>query len=201
MKKSFLPLVVLFGTIGFTSCDDAAVSKTTFALDEENSEVVWKGYSPTLYHDGSFAVESKGIEVVDGNVKGGTFTIPISSIQNFDLPDEVKPVLLEHLKSPDFFNMALHPSASFKITHVKPLSSPTEEANYTVTGDFTMLGQTHPITFPAMITLNGSKLDIIASFEIDRTKWGMNYAADPALGEHHILPKVDIRLDIKARKQ
>ena len=201
MKKSFLPFAILLGAICFTSCDDEDVTRSTFALDEENSEVVWKGYSPTVYHDGSFAVESQGIEVVDGNVKGGTFTIPISSIKNFDLPDEVKPVLLDHLKSPDFFNMALHPSASFKITHVKPLSSPAEEANHTVTGEFTMLGQTHPITFPAMITLNGSELDIIASFEIDRTKWGMTYAADPALGEHHILPKVDIRLDLSAHKQ
>ncbi|MEJ8803459.1 hypothetical protein [Pontibacter sp. H249] len=48
--------------------------------------MVWKGYSPDLFHDGSFSVTSQGIEVENGKVSGGTFTIPIASIENFDLP-------------------------------------------------------------------------------------------------------------------
>ncbi|PRY03940.1 polyisoprenoid-binding protein YceI [Pontibacter ummariensis] len=205
MKKSYLSLAVLSVALCFTSCDEVAINKATFALDEELSVVEWKGYSPTVYHHGAFAVESQGIEVVDGKVKGGVFSIPIATIQNFDLPDEMKPVLLEHLKSPDFFNIALHPSATFKITNVKSLDAPvngaTEGANYTVTGDFTMLGQTHAITFPAQIETDSGGLRILADFQLDRTMWGMNYAADPALGEHHILPKVDIKLNLVAHKE
>ena len=202
MKKSFLPLLALSFAICFTSCEEKEVKKATYALDEENSVVVWKGYSPNLYHDGSFSVTSQSIEVVDGKVKSGTFTIPIASIENFDLPAEVKPVLLDHLKSPDFFHMALHPNATFEITEVKPLTSPTagavEGANFTVKGNFTMLGQTHPIAFPARIIFENNQLAVEASFKLGRTKWGMNYAADPALGEHHILPNVDIHFDLKA---
>ena len=194
MKKILLPIMVF--ALGFTSCDNSdEVTKTTYALDEEHSVVEWKGYSPVLYHDGSFAVESAGIEVVDGKVKGGTFTIPIASIKNFDLPDDVKPVLLNHLKSPDFFNLAVYPNATFKITKVQEV-----EAGHMVSGDFTMLGKTHAISFPAEIALEKGRVKVEAEFKLDRTKWGMNYAADPSLGDHHILPDVDIYLNVVGNK-
>ncbi|MCC9168099.1 YceI family protein [Pontibacter harenae] len=201
MKKVFLSACVLFSALCFTSCEDEEVSQSTYALEKSSSKVTWKGYSPVLFHDGSFIVQSQDIKVENGVVVSGTFTIPIATIENFDLPDEVKPVLLEHLKSPDFFNLALHPTASFKITKVQPLANASEGTNYTVTGDFTMLGQTHPITFPAKINLEGSNLNLEASFKLDRTKWGMTYAADPALEEHHILPEVDIEFDLTAQKK
>ncbi|PKV75995.1 YceI family protein [Pontibacter ramchanderi] len=201
MKKVMLAACVLFSALSLTSCEDEELSKSTFALEESNSKVIWKGYSPALYHDGSFRVQSQDIQVVDGQVTSGTFTVPIATIANFDLPDEVKPVLLDHLKSPDFFNLALHPTASFRITKVQPLARVSEGANYTVTGDFTMLGQTHPIAFPANINLQGSKLELEASFKLDRTKWGMTYATDPALGDHHILPEVDIHFDLTANRK
>ncbi|MFD2512248.1 YceI family protein [Pontibacter locisalis] len=201
MKKVFLSACVLFSALCFTSCEKEEVSKSTYALDQSNSKVKWKGYSPVLFHDGSFNVQSQDIKVEDGRVVSGTFTIPIASIENFDLPDHIKPVLLEHLKSPDFFNLALHPTAFFKITKVQELTNGAAGTNYTVTGDFTMLGQTHPITFPAKIAVEGSNLNLDANFKLDRTKWGMNYAADPALGEHHILPEVDIEFDLTAHKK
>ncbi|PTX21549.1 YceI-like domain-containing protein [Pontibacter mucosus] len=201
MKKVMLAACVLFSALCLTSCEDEELSKSTYALQESASVVTWKGYSPALYHDGSFQVQSQDIQVVDGKVTSGTFTIPIATIENFDLPDEVKPMLLEHLKSPDFFNLALHPTASFRITKMQPLASASEGANNTVTGDFTMLGQTHPISFPANIRLQGSNLKLEASFKLDRTKWGMTYAADPALGDHHILPEVDIQLDLTASRK
>lgn len=200
MKKTFLPFLVLSAISSFTGCEDELVISNTYSLEEEHSTVEWKGYSPNVFHDGSFSVNSDDLKVVNGNITGGTFTIPIVSIQNFDLPEAVKPVLLDHLKSPDFFNMAMYPNAKFTITKVAPRSSQSEEASHTITGDFTMLGQTHSVSFPAMIKLEGNELKIEGSFEIDRTKWGMTYAADPALGEHHILPEVEIKLDLLAHK-
>ena len=70
-----------------------------------------------------------------------------------------------------------------------------------MTGDFTMLGQTHPVSFPAKVNLQGSNLELEASFKLDRTKWGMTYAADPELGDHHILPEVDIAFDLTANRK
>jgi polyisoprenoid-binding protein YceI len=179
--------------------------RQNYALDAENSVAEWKGYTRNYHHDGSFSVASQDLEVVNGKVKGGTFVIPIISIKNFDLPDEVKPILLEHLKSADFFNMVLYPEATFTIKKVKDISNPAKGAvagaNSLVTGDFTMIGQTHEISFPAKIEFSGSDMTVEAAFQIDRTRWGMNYAADPALGDHHILPQVDLHLKLAGKRQ
>lgn len=202
MKKTFLNIFLLTAVLSLTSCknDDDHLDSERYAVQEADSKIEWKGHSPVLFHNGSFAVKGENMEVVNGRLHSGTFIIPIVSIQNYDLPENVKPELLNHLKSADFFNMAIHPNAKFQITKVESNSNTIAETNAIITGDFTMLGKTLPVSFPALIKMQGDNLNIKAAFEIDRTKWGMNYAADPELGEHHILPKVEIKLDILAKK-
>ena len=73
-------------------------------------------------------------------------------------------------------------------------------ANYIVTGSFTLLDKTNAITFPDKIEVTSSSLTAEAIFTIDRTKWAMKYAADPALGEHHILSEVAIHLKLSGHK-
>ena len=178
--------------------------KYSYALDAEKSVVEWHGAGPGASHQGSFGVISQGMEVADGTIKGGSFVIPIASIKNFDLPKAIKPVLLKHLKSSDFFNAALYPEATFTITRVEPLTyaaaGAVAGANVLVTGDFTMIGQTHSISFPANINLQGETLAVEATFKLDRTRWGMTYAADPALKNRHIYPEVDIHLKLAGIK-
>ncbi len=53
-----------------------------------------------------------------------------------------------HLKRDDFFNVAVHPTITFRSTKVEPTGASTAR----VTGDFTMLGVTKPVTFD--VTLN-----------------------------------------------
>ncbi|GAB3166482.1 YceI family protein [Telluribacter humicola] len=179
--------------------------KQQYVLNEETSVVEWKGFMPGTFNEGSFSVKSEGLEAEGGKIKGGTFIIPIASIKNFNLPDAVKPQLLDHLKSPDFFNMALHPEATFTITKLTPYNkkdtAAVAGANYLVTGDFTMLGKTNPITFPAKIQLDGQKLVTEAKFKLDRTRWGMNYATDPKAEGHYILPEVAIHLKVAGAMQ
>lgn len=177
----------------------------SYALNTDKSVILWAGSSPKVTHDGSFAVVSEGIDVADGTVRGGTFVIPIASIKNFDLPKTIKPVLLKHLKSEDFFHLALYPEATFTITSVTPLEESiegaVEGANSLVTGDFTLLGNTHPIALPARVDLTGEELAVEATFKLDRTKWGMTYAVDPALKKRHIYPEVAIHLKVFGNKQ
>ena len=158
----------------------------------------WAG--PAANHIGTFAVESEDIKVKKNQLHSGSFVIPISSITDFDLPEEVKPVLLNHLKSADFFNMALYPEAKFNITSVQPYSGTDQNAidgaNTLITGDITLLDQTHSISFPANINITNGTMHAEAKLIIDRTQWGMNYAADPALGDHHIYPDVNIHLKL-----
>lgn len=170
--------------------DDPIAQK--FNVDESVSVAEWRGSAPTHYHTGSFKV--KGSFQTNGTkqVTGGDFTIPIASIENFDLTGVPKTELLDHLKSPDFFNLALHPTATFHITKVEPGTN----NRATVTGDFTMLGQKHPVQIPAKIVVEKDRLYVEGTFNLNRLTWGMNKYNDPA-GTLYILPDVVITLKVQ----
>lgn len=192
-------------TLFWTGCTtDHVIQKTAYVIDE-TSVAEWKGSMPGTFNIGSFDVESENLQAENGQIKSGTFIIPIASIKNFNLPDNLKPQLLGHLQSADFFNMVLFPEATFKITGIAPYTgtdtSAVAGANYLVSGDFTMIGKTNPINFPAKIDLSNGKLQTEATFKIDRTKWGMNYATDPAAEGHYIFSDVDIHLKIWGTKE
>lgn len=184
-----------------TKASDKKADQTTgkYTLTSE-SVAQWNGAGPAANHIGTFAVESNDLKIKKGKLHSGTFVIPIASIKNFDLPEELKPVLLDHLKSPDFFNMALYPEATFNITAVQDYNGGSDnaitQANTLITGDFTMVGQTRSISFPAKIQVANGTLHAEAKLILDRTQWGMNYGADPTLGDHHIYPQVNIHLKL-----
>ena len=91
----------------------------------------------------------------------------------------------EHLRSADFFNVAAHPTLRFNSTKVEDAGN----GMLKVTGDFTLLGQTHPVVLDVKL----NKIDkhpfrptvevagFSASTTIDRTQWGFDTYA-PAVG-------------------
>jgi polyisoprenoid-binding protein YceI len=144
--------------------------------------------------------------VKNGKFLTGTFEIPINTLNVTNLPPDLKPQLTNHLLSPDFFNVAVNPLALFKIKKAEPFTGPqkdenVEGANVLITGDLTMIGVTQSVQFPAKINVVNNKIQAEAICQIDRTLWGMNYAADPALGEHHIYPMVKLHISFVANKK
>lgn len=195
MKIPNLLKLIIFASLTACSHKDAPLL-TSFKIDEERSAVEWKGSAPTHFHRGAFNVS--GDLQTDGKNKitGGDFTIPIASISNFDLTDPVeREQLLNHLKTDEFFNLAVHPKANFHITNVAPYSEAASSANTMITGDFTMIGQTHSIQIPAVITKEKDKISAEGSFKLNRLQWGMNSYNDPEKGLY-ILPDVDITLKL-----
>jgi polyisoprenoid-binding protein YceI len=83
--------------------------------------------------------------------------------------------LTTHLKSPDFFDVKQHPKATFQSTAIAPGAKAGEVS---ITGDFTLLGVTKPITFPAKVSISDAGVTLEATFAIDRTAFGMNYGVD-----------------------
>ncbi|MCE6987828.1 YceI family protein [Dyadobacter sp. CY323] len=201
--------IIAFIALSITlwNCTDHEMETTQFQLDG-TSVAEWKGYLKTGYfNEGSIAVKSESLVIRDGKVQSGSFTIPVSSIINFNLPtDEVKHQLVHHLQSPDFFNMVLHPNVTFEISSVAPFSGTGENvvpgANYQVTGILTLLGKSNVIIFPAKIDVIGDsfKLDGLAPF--DRTLFGMNYATEPNLPDDAaIKPVIDVHLKLSGKRK
>jgi len=206
MNKVSLFFAIAFLTIVW-SCmtDHNTPSAVRYQLDETMSVAEWKGYLRTGYfNEGAISVQSQNLMVNDGKVASGSFTIPVSSIVNFNLPtDSIKHVLVHHLQSPDFFNMAMHPNLTYDITSVTPYSGTggLMGANYQVNGSLMMLGQTNPVNFPARIDLVNNQILVDATLKIDRTKWGITYASDPSLpADGQILPDIDIHLKLTGNK-
>jgi polyisoprenoid-binding protein YceI len=86
--------------------------------------------------------------------------------------------LVNHLRSEDFFGVEKHPTSTFKITSVKPISgAKAGEPNYTIGGDLTIKGTTKPQTFPAMVTLTGNVVQATAKLMVNRLDYDIKYRA------------------------
>ena len=135
--------------------------------------------------------DSSKIEFVgskpDGKHNGGFKKFEVASIADFESPgrssininidatslwsDDEK--LTNHLKSPDFFDVRKYPSITFESTEIVPGDG--EDHKATIKGVMHMLGKSVEIEVPAEATVTDETIELIAKFEIDRTKWGMDY--------------------------
>jgi len=81
------------------------------------------------------------------------------------------------LKSPHFFDVATYPSIAFVSTKVNG----TDPRKFTIAGNLTMHGQTHPVVLDAQVVASGKSprgrmlVAYSATATIDRTQWGMTY--------------------------
>jgi polyisoprenoid-binding protein YceI len=111
----------------------------TYKLDKPHTQILFKvnhlgftdSYGKFLDYDGTFTLDRAAPEKSSANV-----TIQVGSLEMGDAKWN------EHLKSADFFNVEKFPTMTFKTTSVEK----TGENTANVTGDFTMLGVTKPVT-------------------------------------------------------
>ena len=186
------------------SCKKDSREAASYTIDEDASKIEWKGSAPDHFHTGAFSVKGYFKTDKNGQITGGDFIIPITSIRNYDLPDDQKELLLADLKGTNFFNVAVHPKAEFHITSVTAYkggdATVVEGANYLITGDFSMIGQSHPLSFPVRIKKDDRNLQTSAIFKLNRLQWGMKSYNDPTK-PLYLLPEVEITLNIESEKQ
>ena len=91
----------------------------------------------------------------------------------------------EHLKGPDFFNVAEFPDMKFKSTKIEV----TGEKTGKITGDLTLLGVTKPVTLDVTFNkagphpFNGKhEAGFSATGVLKRSDWGMSYGL-PMVGD------------------
>lgn len=103
MKRTIYTALIALSVL--TACSHKeSLRPTDFKIDEERSALEWKGSAPTHFHTGAFKVSGSLHTNGKGTITGGDFTIPIASISNFDLTNEVeREALLTDLKSVRFF--------------------------------------------------------------------------------------------------
>jgi polyisoprenoid-binding protein YceI len=223
MKKIRLSLsLVLFGGLGFyTACSDAPKGDSAtigekqeaaeakgqvFAADTANSRIRFTGHGVGKNHPGIFKLSSGNVAVANNQITGGDFVINIKSMELEQKGGMYDEKLHPHLMSGDFFDAEKYGTARFEITKVEPYkqnasdASVVEGANYSISGNLTLKDVTRNITFPAKVDLDGNTLKAKGNFDIDRTQWNMNYGNDKTLGDKFISEKVNIELDLQAKR-
>jgi polyisoprenoid-binding protein YceI len=159
----------------------AEAAPARFVIDPEHTSVAFMvshiGYHNLLAQllrvQGSYVFDEEARTLSDLRV-----TIDAASVfSNHQKRDE-------HVRGPDFLDVAAHPAITFVSTKAEPTGPDTGK----VTGDLTIRGVTRPVTLD--VTLNKTGLypyvdnyvvGVSARATIRRSDWGMTYAVDNGL--------------------
>lgn len=221
--KNILPIALsLVFTLSIVGCKDkaeeantsdaeaAAISKSSsekYTVNVAESTIEWKGFKPTGTHNGTISLDNGIFKTDDGKLQSGTFLIDMTSIIVTDLEaGDGKEDLEAHLKGTveekedHFFDVTKFPTAAFEITGTESLAAGKTK----LSGNLSIKGQKHNISFPVTITNNGDQITIESEpFTIDRTKWNVNYGSKSIfdnLGDRFINDDIELKINIKAKK-
>jgi polyisoprenoid-binding protein YceI len=158
----------------------------TFVINPEGSTINFIGSKVTGKHDGGFKQFSGELKVANGKLADAGNKVVIQMDSLWTDTDR----LTGHLKSPDFFNAAQIPTATFETTSI------TQQAtNSLVTGNLTLHGVTKQISFPANIQVSNDAVDLAAEFFINRFDFQVKY---PGKANDLIRKEVVLKLKVKA---
>ena len=170
-------------------------------LSASDSKIEWVGKKVTGQHNGTVDITNGDLFIDNGVLTGGSFEINFGTIKVLDLQDpEMNAKLTGHLKSDDFFSAEKFPTGKFVLTSITPLSNGTEN-NYTVGGNLTIKGITKPVSFPAIVKVNGDAVTATADFKIYRTLCDVKFRSGKFyenLGDKLIYDQIDLKLNISA---
>lgn len=200
---ALLPLFLLFGcsnpadsvpaaSVGSnsTATADATTGSEAearhFVFGPGSSTIAFIGSKVTGRHNGGFRNFAGELKVANGRLAdaGNKVVIDASSLW----ADNNR--LTGHLKSPDFFNVAQHPTATFLTTSINQTPD-----NATVTGDLTLHGVTKQISFPAKIQVAEDAITVAAEFHLNRFDFEMKY---PGKADDLIRKEVVLKLNVQA---
>ncbi|MGI9191070.1 MAG: YceI family protein [Chitinophagaceae bacterium] len=172
---------------------------TVYNIDLATSTVGFLGSKPVGTHAGEFKLTEGSLTVANGNITAGNFTIDVNSMVIKDADTNGAYKLVGHLLSPDFFDAAKFGTAKFAVTACEAVTGDST-ATHKISGNLTLKDSTKNVSFPAKVSVSDAGVTATASFNIDRTQWGLFYGNDKSLGDKFIYPEVKISLNIAANK-
>jgi polyisoprenoid-binding protein YceI len=182
-----------------TTSPATAVPVGTWSIDPAHSKV-------------GFAVKHMGIATVRGEFTAfeGTLEIgeDLSSAKVYgtvkaESVDTNEPQRDDHLRSPDFFDVAQYPELRFESTSIEAL----DDEEFRITGQLTIHGETNEIVLHADV--QGTDIDpwgnervgLEVTGQLSRGDYGMKFNQALGSGNMLVADKVKLALDISAVKQ
>lgn len=163
MKKTIL-------SIALTMALAFGIQAQEKSVNVAESNIHWLGKKVTGQHEGNISLKS-GVLIMDGDtLSGGNFVVDMESMTCTDLEGEYADKLIGHLKSDDFFGTATYAEASLAFLTVDAKG----DGVYSVTGDFTIKGISHPASFELKVSEGTATTKVI----IDRSKYDIRYGSN-----------------------
>ena len=206
-------LLGLFAALGVVmlmlACSDPAADKSkavTTAASSPTPQTVSQGekYRITPQNSKIEFVASKVVGSQTGSFKdfsgeinfaGKPETSRVNITINMSSVETDAEGLTQHLKTPDFFDVAKFPQSTFASTEVK--AGGDKGASHTITGNFQLHGVTRQISFPATITVAPDGISVESTFSINRKDFGITYTG---MADNAIRDEVVMTLHVKATK-
>lgn len=193
-------LISLFPVLGL----EASAEKRVFELSSEASHLNWVGKKKIgSQHNGTVAIKSGRLEFEGEKLQAGTFVVDMTRIRVLDIKDQTNNKRLQtHLESDDFFSVDRFQEAVFQVTEAKPISDHAAHTHQ-ISGDLTIKGVEHPLSFPARVAREGDAVRMSAELSVDRTKYGIRYASENffanLVGDRIISDEFDISFQLKLK--
>lgn len=195
--KGLALIILLFSSLhAFTQ-----EQQSKLVADPSGSKVEWTGKKLTGEHYGELKLASGELVLVNGKIAHGKFEMDMTTITCTDITDsKSNKRLVDHLKSEDFFSVSRYPRTQFVITSAK--SKGIDE--YEVTGDLTIKGKTHAISFPVRLTKNNDGWYSRATLTFDRSKYDVKFGSQSFyenLGDKLVYDDVDITINLFLKRE
>jgi polyisoprenoid-binding protein YceI len=168
-----------------------------FIIDMKESVVAWTGSSVHGKHEGYIYISKGELMIENGQLMGGTVEVDMNTIEDGSHRSDNN--LIKHLKDADFFDVKKFPFSTIAITRVASINVEDKE----ITGNLTIKGITHPVTFPARIEVKGGIAKASGKLVIDRTLWDVRYKSGKFFGnlkDQAIADSIEFNIKIVAKK-
>ena len=184
---------------------DPGVADGRRDIDLEESRLEWIGRNLLNRHHGTLGISRGYLDFEDGLPSGGEFVFDMNAISCTNLAgDPLHDVLVNHLRSDDFFDTEFHPEARFRILSTRRVGDGgAGKPNLRIEGELTIKGKTLPLAFDAIagFTPDGRPA-AQAVLAFDRTLWGVIYGSARFfrnLGMHLVNDLIEVHLRIIAK--
>lgn len=184
--------------------ENMTLSDGAYKVDIEKSYIKWTGKKFTGdSHFGKLKLSEGTVDITQQVISSKSkFTVDMNSITVEDIPaDHPKNGKLKgHLLNDDFFGVEKYPTVSFIVTKVK---KGEKQGIVNVTGDLTIKGITHPISFPAHIMNHDGSIHAMADIVFNRAHYDIKYKSNSFfsdLGDKAIKDDIELELHLYASK-
>jgi polyisoprenoid-binding protein YceI len=182
------PAAEVSETVATPTATQAAADTTSAPVIKEKSKIEFVGAKVTRDHQGKFNAFDGSIEYAGGQPQRISFDIDLNSIET----DTEK--LTGHLKSPDFFDVAKYPKATFTSTSIGPAPAGSPAGTtHILRGTLDLHGTKKDVEIPVITQQTADGVHAKSEFTINRHDWGISYrgAADDLIKDT-VLIKLDL---------